>query len=161
MPIVNESEFCMWRTLFAIAHADNIVTEEEVSFMVEILDDINFTAEQEKILRDDIVNAKDVNSMFLGITEPKDRIRFFQLARDIVWVDGAFVSEEQSAMITLYQQHMSDTTVDDLVGKVSLEFEEEEKKEREEKAVKYEPQSDEKSGIMRIISIFKKRLLGE
>jgi len=153
---VNESEFYMWRTLFAVAHADNVVTEEEISFMAEILDDIQFTGEQADLLKDDIVNAKNVNAMFAGVTNPKDRVKFFEFARDLVWVDGDFASEEQSVMIGLYKQHMSDTTVDELVGKISLEFEE------DPSAAK--PSSEdfqEKQGAVGMLSAFKKRFLGK
>jgi len=152
---VNESEFYMWRTLFAVAHADNVVTEEEISFMAEILDDIQFTGEQTDILKDDIVNAKNVNAMFAGVTNPKDRVKFFEFARDLVWVDGDFASEEQSVMIGLYKQHMSDTTVDELVGKISLEFEE------DPDAVKRRTDFQEKPGAVGMFSAFKKRFLGK
>ena len=39
---VSESRFYMWRTLFSVAHADNVVTDEEIAFMAHILEDINF-----------------------------------------------------------------------------------------------------------------------
>ncbi len=122
---VNKSQFYMWRTLFAVAHADNIVTDEEIEFMAQILDEVDFSDEQVSILKDDIMNAKNVEDMFDGITEEADRVRFFDFARDLVWVDGDFGSEEQSVMIKLYQAHMKGTDVDKLVGTVSLELEEE------------------------------------
>ena len=51
---VSESQFYMWRTLFAVAHADSIVADEEVAFMASVLNDINFTPEQTEVLKDDI-----------------------------------------------------------------------------------------------------------
>ncbi len=152
---VNESEFYMWRTLFSVAHADNVVTEEEISFMAEILDDVQFTDEQTEILKDDIVNAKNVTDMFSGVTNQNDRVKFFEFARDLVWVDGDFDSLEQSVMIGLYKQHMSDTTVDELVGKISLEFEE------DPDAVKRQDMPQEKPGAVGMISAFKKFFLGQ
>ncbi len=149
---VNESEFYMWRTLFAVAHADNVLKDEEISFMAGILDDVQFTDEQTAILKDDIINVKDTAVMFSGITDPVDRVQFFEFARDLVWIDGDFASEEQSVTISLYKQHMKDTTVDELIGKVSLEFEE-------------EPESrysrSEGKGAISIIESFKKRFLGK
>jgi hypothetical protein len=152
---VNGSEFYMWRTLFAVAHADNIVTEEEISFMAEILNDVQFTDEQTNILKDDIVNAKNVTEMFSGVTNSEDRVRFFEFARDLVWVDGDFASEEQSVMIGLYKQHLSGTTVDELVGKITLEFEE------DTYVAKDQGDSQIKSGAVGMLSAFKKRFLGK
>lgn len=151
---VNESEFYMWRTLFAVAHADNVVTEEEVTFMAGILDDVEFTDEQTKILKDDIVNAKSFTAMFTGITSPEDRINFFEFAREIVWVDGEFAPEEQSAMIELYKQHISGTTVDELIGKITLELEE------DPGAEDLQPYPQKRSGVMNMILAFKRRFLG-
>jgi len=122
---VTESQFYMWRTLFAVAHADNVVTDEEISFMAHVIDDVNFTPEQTEILKDDIVNAKDIVEMFHRITEQDDRNEFFNLARDLVWVDGDFGSEEQDVMIKLFREHFVKTDVDELIGKVSLTLEDE------------------------------------
>lgn len=122
---INESEFFMWRTLFSVAHADNIVTDEEIEFMAQILGDVNFSDEQTKMLKDDIVNPKDAHKMFNGVTDQNDRIQFFEFARDLVWVDGDFGSEEQSVMLHLYQKHLKETNVDELIGKTSLELEDE------------------------------------
>ena len=35
MKDITDSQFYMWRTLFAIVHVDDMVTEEEVHFMAE------------------------------------------------------------------------------------------------------------------------------
>lgn len=120
---VNHSQFHMWRTLFAVAHADNIVTDEEIEFMSHILTDVAFSEEQTKILKDDIINAKDVELIFKNVTSAADRAQFFDLARDLVWVDGDFGAEEQSVMIKLHRQHFKNTNVDELIGRVPLQFE--------------------------------------
>ena len=44
--VVSESRFYMWRTLFAVAHADNVVADEEVEFMAHILEDVEFSDHQ-------------------------------------------------------------------------------------------------------------------
>ncbi len=120
---VSQSRFFMWRTLFAVAHVDNVVTDEEIAFMAKALEDTDFTDQQLDILKDDIVNAKDVGEMFKSITDIKDRVLFFDFARDLVWADGDFGSEEQSVILKLMQEHLKDTNVDDLVGEIKLEFE--------------------------------------
>ncbi len=123
---VNESQFYMWRTLFAVAHADDVVSDEEISFMAKALDDVSFSDEQTEILKDDILNAKDVEQMFDGIADEKDRQNFFKLARDLVWADGVFDAQEQSVMIALQKKHMKGINLDSMVnsaGSVTLEFE--------------------------------------
>ncbi len=120
-----QSRFFMWRTLFAVAHADNIVTDEEITFMANVLENFEFTDTQNAILKDDIVNPKDVEKMFKSITNKEDRLAFFNFASDLVWVDGKFASEEQEIMIRLLEGHVKETNVDDLIGSISLEFEEE------------------------------------
>lgn len=122
---VSESRFYMWRTLFSVAHADNIVTDEEIEFMAHILEDINFSDEQTTLLKDDIINPKNVEDMFRGVSDSNDRKEFFGFARDLVWVDGDFGAQEQSVMIKLLQSHFEDIDFDELVGSVSLELEEE------------------------------------
>ncbi len=120
---ISDSRFYMWRTLFAVAHADNVVTDEEIEFMAHILEDVNFTDKQTDILKDDIVNPKNVELMFQGVTELNDRIEFFDFARDLVWVDGDFGSQEQSVMIKLQQEHMKRINVEDMMGNISLQLE--------------------------------------
>lgn len=145
----------MWRTLFAIAHADNIVTEEEIAFMAHVLEDIEFSDAQTAILKDDIHVPKDAEEMFRGITSQSDRIEFFEFARDLVWVDGDFGSEEQSVMIKLYQAHFKDTKVDELIGTVGLEFEEEPTFANISVA-----KSRKSSGLKEMISSFSRNFLG-
>lgn len=122
---VSQSRFHMWRTLFAIVHADNVVTDAEVRFMAKVLEDIDFSPEQEAVLKDDINTPKNVEEMFAGITDRDDRAAFFNFARELVWVDGDFAAEEQDMMIRLKKLHYWNTNVDDLVGTVNLRFEEE------------------------------------
>ncbi|MGH1377215.1 MAG: hypothetical protein ACRBB3_00175 [Alphaproteobacteria bacterium] len=120
---MSESRFYMWRTLFAVAHADDVVTDQEIEFMAHILEDIDFTIEQTAILKDDISNPKDVEEMFRGMNSVDDRKEFFDFARDLVWVDGEFGEPEQGVMVNLLQKHLKDVDFDDLVGNVSLQFE--------------------------------------
>ncbi len=150
---VNQSQFFMWRTLFAVAHADNIVTEEEIAFMAHILEDVNFTSSQIAILKDDIVTPKDVEEMFKSITCKDDRLKFFDFACDLVWVDGDFGSEEQDVMIKLLEKHVKETDIDDLVGNVSLEFEEDLVQKRTNSA----DANKSKGGLINMLTSFRSR----
>lgn len=120
---LTESQFYMWRTLFAVTHADDVVTGEEIRFMMEALEDIPFTAEQQEILKDDISTPQDIEEMFKQISNPKDQALFFNFARDLVWIDGDYGSEEQDIMLKLKRLHIQDVNIDTLIGNTSLELE--------------------------------------
>lgn len=119
---VTDSQFYMWRTLFAIAHADHIVTDEEVRFMAEALEDVPFSAEQYDELRKDIAQPQNIELMYAGITDMKDQAQFFKIAHELVHIDGDYGLEEQSVMLRLKELHVQSADIDSLVGGVSLEF---------------------------------------
>ena len=148
---VSDSRFFMWRTLFAVAHADNIVTSEEIEFMAHVLEDINFSDYQTRILKNDIMNAQDPIVMFKGIDDQDDRIKFFEFARDLVWVDGDFGSEEQSVMIKLGGIHSKETDINDLVGRTGLELEEDE-------PIRVQVE-EESRGLVTVIDNFRNRFM--
>ncbi len=120
---VTDSEFYMWRSLFALVHVDYRVTDEEVRFMAEALEDVPFSNEQRAVLEEDIKTPQDVVEMFSSISEPRDQAKFFNFAREIVWVDGDYGSEEQEVMLKLKEIHLKNAVVDDLIGFVDLELE--------------------------------------
>lgn len=122
MKPVTESQFYMWRTLFAISHADDIVTQEEIRFMTEALEDVPFSPEQQDILKDDITNPKDIVEMFSKISNNRDQAEFFKFARELVWIDGDYGAEEQEIMLKLKRLHIQDVDVDSLVGNVGLQL---------------------------------------
>lgn len=121
---IDESEFYMWRTLFAMAHVDGYVSPQEVRFMVEALEDVPFSKEQRNILVNDISEPQNIEDMFAKISNAKSQAEFFKFAREIVWADGEYGKEEQEIMLRLKEIHVRRTDVDDLVGAVELEFDE-------------------------------------
>lgn len=120
---VDESQFNMWRTLFAMTHADDVVTDEEVRFMMEALEDLPFSKEQRDVLEDDIYNPKDIVEMFRKIDNPTRQAEFFKFARTLVWIDGDYGEEEQEIMLKLKQEHIQNVNIDNLIGKVDIELE--------------------------------------
>jgi uncharacterized membrane protein YebE (DUF533 family) len=121
---VTDSEFYMWRTLVATAHADNKLTGEEIRFLAEVLEDVPFSKEQNAALVADIKNPKDVAEMFKRISDAKDQARFFRIARELVWADGDFGKAEQDILLKLKKAHIENVDVDALVGKTDLELDE-------------------------------------
>lgn len=124
---VSDSQFYMWRTLFAIVHVDNVVATQEVRFMAEAFEDIPFSEEQRAILNDDIKNPQNIEEMFKGITNVHDQATFFKYARELVHIDGDYGAQEQEIMARLQKLHIQGANLDDLVGNVTLELEEEDR----------------------------------
>lgn len=93
--VVSESRFSMWRAVFAMVHADHVVTDEERDFMENYLEQVAFSDEQRKTLREDMSTAQNVDDMFDLITDPEDQGQFFQFARMLVWSDGDFDEQEK------------------------------------------------------------------
>lgn len=120
---VTDSQFHMWRTLFALAHVDRYVSNDELRFMAEVLEDIPFSEEQKNILAQDIKTPQDVFEMYCKIENDTDRVEFFRFAHDMVWADGDFGPEEQKIMLKLQQEQVRRTDVGDLVGKIDLALE--------------------------------------
>lgn len=120
---ITDSQFYMWRTLFALSHADNEVVDDEIRMMSEVLEDIPFTEEQAKILKDDIHNSQDPVEMFEKISNSRDQAAFFDFARRMVWADGAYDKKEQDIMLQLQRIHMKNVNFDDLIGNVNMSFE--------------------------------------
>ncbi|MBX2833618.1 MAG: TerB family tellurite resistance protein [Micavibrio sp.] len=121
---ISQSEFYMWRTLFAIAHADHVVTDEEVRFMSEALEDVDFSPEQYAVLKDDIVNEQDIEEMFKGITDVKDQAALFKYARQLCHIDGDFGEEEQEVIMRLQKLHLKYGKFDEIVGgRLDMELE--------------------------------------
>jgi hypothetical protein len=124
---LNESQFYMWRSLFALVHADHVVTREEQTFMESALDQLTLTDYQRSILVSDTMESADIAEMFKRITDQNDRVEFFRHARILVWCDGDFDQQEQEILAQLKRTHASDVDFDKLVSEVSLSFDEGEK----------------------------------
>ena len=154
---ITESQFNMWRTLFALAHADHKVTEEELRFMTEAMEDIPFSEEQHDVLREDIKTPQDIVEMFGHISETKDQAAFFRFARDLVWIDGEYGAEEQDVMLQLKRLHLKNVNVDELVGNVEIELEGEDSG----KTVPWEPsrKAEPEKRTRKILFSFRERFI--
>ncbi len=106
MSNVSESRFNMWRAVFAMAHADNVVTVQERAFMENYLKQVPFSPRQAEALRQDMEEAQDVNEMFAQIVEPEDYAAFFQFARELVWSDGDMAAQEEAIKERLKAEYM-------------------------------------------------------
>lgn len=124
---VCDDEFYMWRAIFAMAHADHVVTPEERRFMYDALGKIAFSPTQQDVLKGDIENACDAVELFSMIEEQEYRCRFFYFARMLVWCDGDFDAQEQKIFLELEKTHAETVDMDSLIGKVDMELQDNQK----------------------------------
>lgn len=85
---LNDSEFHMWRALFALAFVDNAVSTQEKSILKAYQSGTMFSPEQLAVLRDDFMHPKNVEALHSKITDPRHKARFCALARVLLWCDG-------------------------------------------------------------------------
>ncbi|MGH1398871.1 MAG: DUF533 domain-containing protein [Alphaproteobacteria bacterium] len=121
--LITDSQFYMWRAIFAVAHADGIVTDEEVRFMAETLELLPFSESQRATLSHDAKETQNIEDMFKGITDAADQAEFFKIAHKLVHIDGDYGAAEQSIMLKLKNLHVREINLDDLVGRVDLQLE--------------------------------------
>lgn len=124
---LNDSEFNMWRTIFAMAHADNEVTKDELAFMYDALEKEDFSREQRAILEKDIEVAQDPAELFMKIGKQEDRSRFFYYARMMCWSDGNFDEQEQEIILRLKSLHVRNVDFEKMLQDVSMEIDESDK----------------------------------
>ncbi len=138
---MSESRFYMWRAVFAMAHADHVVTAEEKKYLKGVLASENFTDAQKTILQDDIHTAQDVAEMFLRIEDQNDRSQFFYHARMMVWSDGDFGEQEQKIIMGLKKNHVRMVDFNKVLENLDLSLDEEQKTKivRDHDRVAYEP----------------------
>lgn len=117
---LERSQFYMWRAVFAMAHADNVVTEEEKKYLNNILAKEAFSAEQRNILIKDMDQPQDIAEMFVNIEDQNDRSQFFYHARMLVWSDGDFGEQEQKIMMRLKQTHVRTVDFDQVMKNLNL-----------------------------------------
>ena len=130
---ITESRFNMWRAIFALAHADDIVVEQEEKFMKEAIERYPFSKEQKAVLELDMKKSQNVGVCFSRITDQEDRSDFFTFARLLVWCDGDFDEQERIILTELKKVHISSLDFQSMVKEVKLSFEDEEQEEVKQK----------------------------
>lgn len=121
---VTDSHLYMWRTVFALAHADGNVSDAEARFLAEEMDGVNLSPEQKDLLYSDLQNPQSVDEMFDKITDAADRTKFFEIARELIAIDGDDTGKIRDVLVDLNQKNMSQVSIDDLIGNVDLSFDE-------------------------------------
>ena len=97
-PGVSESEFYMWRAVFAFSIVDNMLSMEEQRLLHSYLNAVPFSEVQLATIKDDFKAQQDVEALYKKITDPKDRERFCVLARALVWCEGDMEKQEEAIL---------------------------------------------------------------
>lgn len=124
---VSESRFYMWRAVFAMAHADDMITDEERKFMLKAIEEHNFSDFQKDILLNDIENKQDIASMFSFVTEQEDKSKFFYYARILCWSDGDFDAQEQEVLTRLKRSYIEGVDFEKMMQNVEFELADDDK----------------------------------
>jgi hypothetical protein len=95
---VNESEFYMWRAVFAFALVDNVLSIEEQRLLKSYYISIPLSVAQKAILKKDFMKPQDIEALYAKITDPAHRERFCALARALVWCEGNMDRQEEEIL---------------------------------------------------------------
>lgn len=95
---IRESEFAMWRAVFAFTYVDNVLSLEEQELLQTYLKKVPFSADQLRILKKDLMEPKDVVGLYKKITRKEDKERFCVLARAIAWCEGNMLKQEMAIL---------------------------------------------------------------
>jgi hypothetical protein len=92
---ITDSEFHMWRAVFAFAFVDKVFSIEEQEFLSTRIRSVNFSDKQRNILKEDLTSPPNIEAMYGRITQREDRERFCALARALVWSEGDMEEQER------------------------------------------------------------------
>ncbi len=163
--MVTESQFYMWRAVFAMAHVDGRIRQPERDLMLEILNEFDFSTHQRAVLEADMDAPQDPMDMYRLIPSYEDKTKFFEFATQMVKVDGEFHVTEREVLSRIQRRHIYGVDVKSMVGHVELEIEGEEKKNNDPKHAQEKPKKimytqpeDEKSGFLNAFKdVFRKK----
>jgi len=95
---VSESEFAMWRAVFAFSIVDNALSLEEQELLRSYLRTVPFSETQMDTLKKDFEAPQNVEAMYRKITNPEHKKRFCILARALVWCEGDMDMQEEKIL---------------------------------------------------------------
>lgn len=95
---ISESEFTMWRAVFAFSLVDNMLSMEEQKLLQTYLNAVPFSKNQLDTLKEDFKTPQDVETLYKRITDPAHKERFCILARALVWCEGHMERQEEAIL---------------------------------------------------------------
>jgi uncharacterized membrane protein YebE (DUF533 family) len=128
MSSLNDSQFNMWRTIFAFSNADGVISEEEVIYLAKVLELVPFSEAQRNLLKSELREPPDITETFAKISDQDDRATFFHYARMLAWCDGDYASQEQELMTKLQRLQIESVDFEEMIETVRFSFDNEEQK---------------------------------
>lgn len=95
---LNNSEFQMWRALFAFAFTDGILSVDEKNVLSDHLKDVELTEDQKKTLVKDMQNNEPVEGLYRKITNDDYKQLFCDVARTLAWCEGEIDRQEEEIL---------------------------------------------------------------
>jgi len=95
---INDSEFTMWRAVFAFSLVDHNLELEEQKLLSQYLSSVPFSHDQIETIRRDFLMPQDVEALFNAISNPDHKKRFCELARTLVWSKGDMDLQEKTIL---------------------------------------------------------------
>jgi hypothetical protein len=95
---ISDSEFIMWRAVFAFATVDGVLSLEEQQLLQSYRHKVPFSMKQLEVLGQDMKEPQDVVALYKKITRPEHKKRFCVLARALSWCEGDMDKQEQAIL---------------------------------------------------------------
>lgn len=95
---ISDSEFNMWRAIFAFTLVDNVLSIEEQKLLQDYQHQAGFSQAQFDILKNDFKSPGDIIALFDKIAERKDKERFCILTRALAWCEGDIDRQEAEVL---------------------------------------------------------------
>lgn len=117
---VSHSKYTMLRCLIALAHADGVLHEEEITYISAIMNRIPLSDEQRSQLEADFDTPQDLFTLLTEINEPTYRSQVAYFGRILTYKDGLHPKEEE-ILNKLEETLRSEVNIDEVRENVQRE----------------------------------------
>lgn len=94
----DQKTFGLWRAVFALSHADGVVSVEEKGYIEGMMEVFKFSSKQRQIIEDDLSSQPNIEELFAALDTAECKRQFFIMAKNIVWCDGEFHEQEKRVL---------------------------------------------------------------
>jgi uncharacterized membrane protein YebE (DUF533 family) len=99
---ISHSQFQMIRCVFAMAHADGHISDEERAYADQLIDRMPFSREQIAVLHNDLRQEQNIPDLLRQINEPRFRGQVVYFARLMAYKDGTLHPNEDDLLKYLH-----------------------------------------------------------
>jgi len=115
---LSDSRFHMWRAVFAMAHVDGEVTDDEVTFVENYLERVPFSDAHKEALRQDLSVPQKVSEMLAHVSDPADQSDFFQFSQMLVLADDDYSASEKAILERMRGAQADAVGTEDMLRKI-------------------------------------------